>query len=84
MITFKKSEVKSGEWHKPQPLTWHLERDYTNQLAAVIVCPNGHEGTLGDHEISHDGVITPSVRCPAENCNFHDFAILDGWVSREN
>ena len=43
------------------------------------MCPKGHYGYLGDHEIAADGTVAPSVVCPAEGCGFHDTVRLLGW-----
>lgn len=46
---------------------------------ALFCCSNGHIGSLSNHEIAEDGTVTPSVVCPHEGCNFHEFIKLEGW-----
>jgi hypothetical protein len=64
---------------KKVPLTWTLLR-VDRGWSAMAVCPNGHEGSLDDHTIADDGMVTPSVVCPAKNCDFHDSIKLEGWL----
>jgi hypothetical protein len=42
-------------------------------------CPNGHIGSLDDHEIADDGTVSPSVVCPHVGCGFHDNIKLADW-----
>lgn len=43
-----------------------------------VTCPEcGVEASL-DHDVAPDGKVSPSLDCQA--CDFHDFAILEGWV----
>jgi hypothetical protein len=46
---------------------------------ALFKCPNGHIGSLSGHEIAEDGTVSPSVVCPHEGCDFHEFIKLGGW-----
>ena len=44
-----------------------------------VVCPGcGSEYRL-DHDISAEGVVSPSLECPGGDCSFHDTIILVGW-----
>lgn len=47
--------------------------------SAWATCPNGHTASLADHEIAADGTVSPSLVCPHERCDFHDFVRLEGW-----
>lgn len=47
---------------------------------ALLACPNGHIGSLSDHDIAPDGTVSPSVVCPHEGCTFHEFIKLEGWA----
>ena len=74
-----------------EPNTWKPLRMADGSRKASYVCPNGHNGTLQDHEIAVDGTVSPSVVCqgypagfrskdaPAEPCTFHDHLKLEGW-----
>ena len=53
---------------------WAPERD-----SPTLRCPNGHIGTLMDHEIAADDTVSPSVQCPHEGCNFHAHVRLGNW-----
>jgi len=46
---------------------------------ALFACSNGHIGSLSDHDIADDGTVLPSVVCPHEGCDFHEFIKLEGW-----
>ncbi len=60
------------------PQTWWPIRQ-GGRKSAMIVCPKcGCEAPL-DHEIAADGTITPSLVCPYEPCDFHDWGRLEGW-----
>jgi hypothetical protein len=48
-------------------------------LSARVKAPCGHIGTLLDHTIGSDGIVSPSLQCTHEGCNFHAYARLDGW-----
>lgn len=64
------------------PGTWKgLKQDATHKgiRAATFTCPNGHTCTLLDHNIAADGVVSPSVVCPYEHCDFHEYIQLEGW-----
>ena len=49
-------------------------------LSATIVCPNGHFGTLENHDIGRDGKVAQSVLCHEPACDFHAHLTLGGWV----
>lgn len=53
-----------------------------NRRTASVSCPRcGHVASLSQHDISHEGVVTPSLVCPFSGCDFHDEITLDGWTS---
>jgi len=81
LIIMKRSAVKPGAYHKLAPLTWHFERDYRSRLAPVVVCSNGHESTMTTHTVAADGTVSPSMVCPVEGCQFHEYVQLEGWMS---
>lgn len=44
-----------------------------------VTCPGcGKEYRL-DHDISAQGIISPSLECPGPDCTFHNTVILVGW-----
>lgn len=45
----------------------------------IFKCPNGHIGMLDDHTIKDDGEVNPSVVCPKDGCDFHEWITLEGW-----
>ena len=34
-----------------------------------------------DHDIAGDGTVTPSLECPADGCDWHVNARLEGWYA---
>lgn len=63
-----------------KPGTWKGGLKYDDTRTALFCCPNGHVGTLTTHRIASDGKVTPSVVCPYEGCNFHEYITLEGWT----
>ena len=53
-------------------------------LSAFVTCSNGHIASISGHEIAGDGRVSPSLICPYENCDFHEFVQLDGWEPCEH
>lgn len=46
-------------------------------------CPKcGRIASLSQHSISQDGKVTPSLVCPFDDCDFHDYVKLVGWAER--
>ena len=68
---YRKQQMKSiGQWR----LWNHDDTDYV-----FVKCPGcGQEYRL-DHDISVQGVVSPSLECPGDECTFHDTVILAGW-----
>lgn len=57
--------------------TWHTVFIGKGKETVKLYCPDcGKAGDLGEHEIDADGKVTPSVVCPNEDCNFHEYIIL--------
>jgi len=55
----------------------------TNKRTAAMTCPKcGHAFHLGNHTISKDGVVSPSVVCPWK-CGYHTMVKLDRWEPEE-
>ena len=66
----------------PQKGQWTRVAMADGTITARISCPTcGHIGLL-DHEIADDGHVTPSLVCPAKDCDAHlGHAILAGWLA---
>ena len=61
------------------PLRWrtvHLD----GRPQQAVCCANGHAAFLDDHEIAADGTVSPSLVCPEDGCDFHEFVKLEGWM----
>jgi hypothetical protein len=60
--------IRGGEW-----------------IGAYLSCPRcGYVAGLGEHEISDDGVVSPSVICGGQGCDFHENIRLKGWMGRKD
>ena len=64
-------------WHK-SPLTWRLVKMSDGSYSATVGCVNGHSSLL-DHDIASNGVVTPSLDCPEDNCDWHEMVRLLEW-----
>lgn len=65
-----------GQW--PVFGTWRpvvLDGKKTARLS----CPGCGSIALLDHKIDKEGNVTPSVVCPIQSCDFHEFVKLEGW-----
>ena len=52
---------------------------------ATVSCPKcGEVASLTAHRINSEGKVTPSLTCPARNCDFHEWVRLDGWNKKES
>jgi predicted RNA-binding Zn-ribbon protein involved in translation (DUF1610 family) len=53
----------------------------SGKMSASFACPKcGKVELLTNHQIGKGGVVTPSVVCQTEGCNFHENIILEGWL----
>ena len=69
--SFRADPLQVGGW-------WPLST--AEGRSAMVRCPVCKEcGALTDHEISEDGVVSPSLQCPHNDCTFHEFVRLDDW-----
>lgn len=65
--------------YREAALTWrpvHID----NRWSAALTCGNGHYGLIDEHQIAHDGVVTPSVVCTESGCYWHEWVVLVGWA----
>ncbi len=81
MIEAPRFEEPPGPWWRPVWVSIH--KGVTGRWSASFMCPNGHYGTLMEHEIAPDGIVNPSVDCPVDGCDFHDHVRLMGWEKLE-
>lgn len=52
----------------------------TGKKTATVSCPScGKTASLSGHEIDPQGVVTPSLGCPYDSCDFHAWVTLEGW-----
>ena len=61
------------------PNTWKGLKLSHGGRSASVTCTNGHTATLTDHTIAEDGTVSPSLVCPYEGCEFHEYVKLEGW-----
>lgn len=71
-------EHKPGTWKGLQVPIEGQPGKYIRK--ASLTCPEcGRVSSLSDHTIDLEGLVQPSVVCPYEDCNFHEFIQLEGW-----
>lgn len=46
---------------------------------AWVHCPRCDRRSALDHDIGADGKVSPSLVCPYDDCDFHDYVTLEGW-----
>lgn len=64
--------IKKGTSKENLHGTW-----WKHGKGVTVKCPTcGCIGNL-DHDVSSEGVVSPSLDCP--KCIFHEFVILEGW-----
>lgn len=61
------------------PPCWRPLETIEKGRSATLICPQGHHGTLTDHDIGADGTVTPSAVCPHDGCTFHENVRLVDW-----
>lgn len=66
-------------WHGDRA-SWRLLKadDKTSALVTCAKC--GRSCTLTQHTIADDGEVMPSLVCPYDNCDWHVFVKLVGWI----
>lgn len=63
-----------------QPGTWKGLALTDGGCSASFTCPRCENlAVLTGHHIDDSGKVSPSVVCPAEGCDFHEYIQLEGW-----
>ena len=64
------------------PLSWKPVYSHDEgKIFPLFTCSNGHTGLLKEWEVTEEGIVSPSVDCTEDNCDFHDHIKLLGWES---
>lgn len=87
VIRFRRADVQViGEGFRDmEPQTWApvIRAPWlggVNRVLAVVCCPYGHQGLIQPpHQVSDEGVVSPSCICPDDGCPWHDYLTLDDW-----
>lgn len=61
-----------------RPGTW-----YRSGGEVTVICPKCETRATLNHQIADDGKVKPSLDCPTEDCDFHQYVILVDWVPYE-
>lgn len=62
------------------PGTWRrLNLSGQAKCTAIVFCPDCGGGARLAHNIDPVGVVTPSMVCPHDGCDFHKYIVLVGW-----
>lgn len=70
--------IRKGSHEEQAPGTWW------GQKMVMVKCPDC-EGVVrisrasGGHHIFSSGEVQPSLDCPNDECEFHEFVTLEGW-----
>ena len=70
--------MSKGRYVIPRAL-WKTIWRGTGAQTAMVRCPKCGLDCSLKHEISDDGVVTPSLGCPYKGCNFHEWVTLEDW-----
>lgn len=58
----------------------HWSRHPDFPAVPTLWCPGcGRGASLYDHAIRPDGSVVPSVVCPFDGCQYHEFVTLQDW-----
>jgi len=53
------------------------------RFKAFVRCPKCNRVyTLRQHTVADDGTVTPSLVCPHDDCDFHEYVKLEGWADQ--
>ncbi len=79
--------IRIGYMHlMTEPMTWdrsNVAKKNDGSQIVLIKCKCGWIGSLVDHDVDDEGQVSPSVICSNEDCDFHEYVILDGWGEEE-
>lgn len=73
-------DVHQGDTWTEKGVWRGARRDGGPRTANLSCMGCGQPASLTGHEIASDGTVTPSVVCPYEDCDFHDYVRLIGWT----
>ncbi len=78
-MAFEIIEALSKETLRRTPRRWWVVRRDGKPVVKVS-CPYcGQIGDLSDHEIDSQGLVSPSLLCWHNGCDFHEHVKLVGW-----
>lgn len=76
LTTIKKSPHRWPE----EPATWSIVRDSkTGDEYVTIACGGCGELTHLKHGITAAGIVSPSIVCPRDGCDWHVWGKLEDW-----
>jgi hypothetical protein len=59
---------------------WGRGKKKDGSITALVKCPGcDRHASLSGHEIKDDGCVHPSLVCPRDGCEFHEFVKLEDW-----
>lgn len=65
------AEAAKGQWNGAMS---------DGKRTALVSCPGcGRIASLSKHAIGEDGTVSPSLVCPYDDCDFHDYVRLHNW-----
>lgn len=63
---------------------WQSVTEPRSRYKATVWCPACGLRIGITHEISDDGTLSPSLVCPHDGCDFHEWVQLTGWPTPPN
>lgn len=67
----RREDMPAGSWRL---VMWGDDRSF------IISCPKCGLEACANHSIEPNGDVNPSVVCPHDGCDFHEFVTLEGWA----
>ena len=76
--------IRKGSHKDQAPGTWWCHVGEVLKLLVMVKCPAcGKIADIsleaGEHHIFSTGEVQPSLACPRDGCDFHEFVMLAGW-----
>ena len=62
-----------------QPGSWFPVKRENGERSAMLLCPKCGKAAGLSHAIADDGTVSPSVVCPYDGCDFHEFIRIMDW-----
>lgn len=73
------SKADTGVFHMER-LTWVRVRGGNKEDSAIVICGEGHVGSISEeHTITPYGIVFPEIVCGEKGCAWREYVRLEGW-----